>query len=39
MPISSAGPETAGPSTIMIVGTIPEQSASALAAGPSRGAR
>ena len=34
MPSSSAGPATAGPSTTRIVGTTPEQSASALATRP-----
>ena len=33
-PSSSAGPDTAGPSTTMIVGTTPEQSTSALARLP-----
>ena len=33
-PISNAGPETAGPDTMHTVGTMPEQSASALAARP-----
>src|SRR5207342_2640977 len=33
-PSSSAGPDTAGPSTMMTVGTTPEQSASAFAARP-----
>ena len=34
MPRRSAGPETAGPSTIMTVGTLPEQSVRARAASP-----
>jgi hypothetical protein len=34
MPSNSAGPDTAGPSTIMMIGTTPEQSVSALAAKP-----
>ena len=33
-PSSNAGPETAGPSTTMIVGTRPEQAASADASRP-----
>ena len=33
-PRSNAGPETAGPVTMLIVGTTPEQSASAFAAVP-----
>src|SRR5258706_1065535 len=34
MPNNSAGPETAGPSTTMMMGTTPEQSVNALAAMP-----
>ena len=34
IPSSSAGPDTAGPSTTMMIGTTPEQSVSALAAQP-----
>ena len=33
-PMSNAGPETAGPVTMLMVGTTPEQSANALAAVP-----
>ena len=34
MPSNRAGPETAGPSTTMMIGTTPEQSVSAFAASP-----
>ena len=34
MPRNNAGPETVGPSTMMIVGTTPEQFVSARAANP-----
>src|SRR5258705_10069522 len=34
MPNNSAGPDTAGPSTTMMMGTTPQQSVTALAAMP-----